>query len=335
MHQALYQKTQEEQVRCFLCPHLCLLAEDEVGKCGVRVVKSGILYTINYGCLAAAGIDPIEKKPLYHFYPGSDILSLGTIGCNLSCSFCQNWSIARGDEALCRQRITPQAVFEMLKNNAGARLLPGVAYTYNEPLIWYEFVLETAKLLNKKGCFNVLVTNGFINPGPLRELLPFIDAMNIDVKGFSDQFYRRYCGGTKNAVLKTVEKAAASTHVEVTCLLIPSLNDSEQEQEELAKWLSSISPDIVLHYSRYFPSYQADFPPTPIETIRRSLEIAKKYLRYVYPGNINIAGGADTLCPYCGNLLISRLDYQTKVVGLDGAKCNNCHQKIALVMPES
>ena len=322
-------------MRCLLCPHLCLLAEEEVGKCGVRVVQSGTLYTINYGCLAAANIDPIEKKPLYHFYPGHDILSLGTIGCNLNCSFCQNWSIARGDESLCREKITPEAVLQMLEGNASARLLPGVAYTYNEPLIWYEFVLETARLLNKKGFFNVLVTNGFINPAPLRELLPFIDAMNIDVKGFSDQFYRRYCGGTKNAVLKTVEEAAASTHVEVTCLLIPSLNDSQEEQEELARWLASVSPDIVLHYSRYFPSYQADFPPTPEETIKRSLEIARKYLRYVYPGNINIAGSADTLCPDCGHLLVSRSSYQTKVVGLDGAKCGNCQQKIALVVPGS
>ena len=334
LYRALYQESRGDKVRCLLCPHYCLLAEGEMGKCGVIKVKSGVLYTINYDCLAAACIDPIEKKPLYHFYPGTDILSLGTIGCNLSCSFCQNWSLARGTGDLCRQKISPEKVLHMLENSRTEKLLQAVAYTYNEPSIWYEFVLDTAKLLHKQGYLNVLVTNGFINPEPLEELLPFVDAMNIDVKGFTDEFYRKYCGGTKNAVLKTVERAALSCHVEVTCLLIPSLNDSMEEQEELAKWLASISPDIVLHYSRYFPSYKTDLPPTPESTLKRSVKIARKYLRYVYPGNIYLPGEADTFCPYCEHLLIKRDGYETKVLGLEDALCAKCKRPISVAMKE-
>ncbi len=332
MHRALYQEPAGNKVRCMLCPQVCLLGEGQTGDCGVRVVESGTLYTMNYGCLAAANVDPIEKKPLYHFYPGHSILSLGTIGCNLHCSFCQNWALARGDNHLCREEISPESVLAMLESRREDNQLAGVAYTYNEPLIWYEFVLRTAELLHKHGYRNVLVTNGFINLDPLMEMLPYIDAMNIDVKGFTDQFYREYCRGRKKPVLRTVEKAVESCHVEITCLLIPSLNDSPAEQQELASWLGSLSPDLVLHYSRYFPNYRMELPPTPESTLKRTLEIARKHLHYVYPGNIDLPGGADTICPNCSNLLVSRSGYRVRMVGLDGNRCNNCNSEISIVV---
>jgi pyruvate formate lyase activating enzyme len=334
LREALYYQLEGERVRCLLCPKACLLGEGQVGVCGVRLAEGGRLYTENYGLLAAANWDPIEKKPLYHFFPGRQILSLGTVGCNLHCSFCQNWSLARGKPDQCIDVIKPEGVLAMLENQRGATRALGVAYTYNEPFIWYEFVLETAQLLHERDYKNVLVTNGYVNPEPLAELLPYIDAMNIDLKAYNDRFYPERCRGEREPVIKTIETAVRHCHVEVTCLLIPGLNDDLNEQEEMSRWLAGLNPDLVLHYSRYFPGYKLDLPPTPPETMEKVLESAKKHLHYVYAGNIDLPGASDTCCPGCGNLLLSRSGYQTKVVGLKGANCNKCGRPSAIILPD-
>ncbi|MDY6826963.1 MAG: AmmeMemoRadiSam system radical SAM enzyme [Bacillota bacterium] len=337
MYEALFYEKEGGKIRCLLCPRYCLLAEGQTGSCGVREVRKGKLYTTNYGLVAAASWDPIEKKPLYHFLPGSRILSIGTLGCNLFCSFCQNWSLARGrpaEDASAAERLSPEDVLRMLDGKGGPAETPGVAYTYNEPTIWYEFVYDTARLLHGKGYKNVLVTNGYINSEPLEELLPYIDALNIDVKAFTDSFYREYCRGTRDPVIETVERAVKSTHAEVTCLLIPTLNDGAEEQEELACWLGGLSPNLVLHYSRYFPQYKLDLPPTPEKTLIESREIARSYLRYVYLGNVDLPGSSDTICPHCGNLLVERHGYSVCLRGLVENRCNKCGNVISIVISD-
>lgn len=332
MHKALYFEKRNEKIRCLLCPHHCLLAEGETGICGVRKAEGEYLYTLNYGLLAAVNLDPVEKKPLYHYHPGRPILSIGTFGCNLLCSFCQNWSLARGTVNSHSERVNPEAILKMLEREGGPAENIGLAYTYNEPMIWYEFILDTAKLLRDCGYRNILVTNGYINQKPLKELLPYIDAMNIDVKAFGDDFYKDYCGGLKNPVIKTVESAVDSCHVEITSLLIPSLNDDLSELEAMAAWLSELNPDIPLHFSRYFPQYRLNLPSTSPAVMEKAKKTALKYLRYVYLGNIELPGSANTVCPYCGNLLIERSRYAVKIMGLEGSSCNNCSSNINIVL---
>lgn len=332
MHKASFFSLEEDKIRCLLCPRRCLLGEGQSGTCGVRLVQDGELVTINYGCLAAAHWDPIEKKPLYHYYPGYPVLSIGTYGCNFLCSFCQNWSLARGRPEQKTRRVAPQEVLAMLEREGGPEKNLGLAYTYNEPLIWYEFVYDTARLLHEKGYRNILVSNGYIESKPFLELLPFIDAMNIDVKAFSDSFYRRYCHGLREPVLRTVESAIKKCHVEITCLLIPTLNDDSGEQAEMARWLGGLSPDLVLHYSRYFPNYKLDLPPTSPQKMLEIQEIARKELNYVYLGNIDLPGSTDTVCPHCGNLLVKRSGYRVNLAGLEDNSCTNCHRRIKIIL---
>ena len=329
--QALHYTREKDKVRCLLCPRHCLLAEGEEGLCGVRRAAGGELVTENYARCAALHWDPVEKKPLYHFYPGRQILSLGTYGCNLCCSFCQNWTLARGKPSAGGEMLTPQQVLAMLQREGSPAEVLGVAYTYNEPVVWYEFVYDTARLLHEHGYRNVLVTNGFISRAALRELLPYIDALNIDVKGFSDSFYRKYCHGMRRPVLETVELAASSAHVEVTCLLIPTLNDSPTELELFTSWLAGVNPNLPLHFSRYFPQYKMELPPTPLETLQAARDIALQKLRYVYLGNVDLPGASDTRCPQCGALLIARRYYQVRILRLAGSRCLDCGARINIV----
>src|SRR5690554_3595823 len=222
MQEARYYSREENLVLCKLCPQECSLTEEQKAICGVRRVEDGKLLTMNYGLCSALTFDPVEKKPLFHFYPGYDILSLGSIGCNLNCSFCQNWTLARGEQRKGLEEISAGDLLDILKKRSAREQL-GIAYTYNEPTVWYEFVRDTAEVIAGKGYKNVLVTNGFINEEPLQELLPFIHGMNIDVKAFQESFYLRYCRGSGfKQVLKTVEKALAKCHVELTYLIVTS-----------------------------------------------------------------------------------------------------------------
>jgi pyruvate formate lyase activating enzyme len=328
MKEALFWETAEDgRVKCFLCPHNCLISEGKSGFCRERKNVKGKLYTLNYGRVSSYGVDPIEKKPLYHFYPRSLIFSLGTLGCNFRCRFCQNWQIAQVEDGPAVE-ITPERAVELARSFKGNI---GIAYTYSEPLIWYEYVLETARLAKEKGLKNVLVTNGFVNEKPLKDLLPYIDAMNIDVKGFTREFYKEYIKGDLSPVIETVERASKECHVEITTLLIPGLNDSEEDIRALSRWLGSLKRDIPLHLTRYFPNYKMDLPPTPVETMKKAREIAAAELDYVYLGNIRNEGN-NTYCPRCRTLLIERTG-TVKFQGLSqNGKCSNCGREINIVM---
>ena len=271
--------------KCELCFHRCQLAEGQTGFCRARVCRDGAVVPLNYGKLTSLALDPIEKKPLRRFRPRSLILSVGSFGCNLRCPFCQNHEISMaGDGKIQTVDISP----EQLANKA-VELIPrgniGVAYTYNEPLVGYEYVRDCAALVHDRGMVNVLVTNGTINEQPWRALLPLIDAANIDLKGFSRSWYRRL-GGDLDTVKRSIALVAEQCHVEVTTLLVPGENDSVEEIRALAQWLASVDPDIPLHLSRFFPRYEMrDRPPTLVQDVYRLADEARAWLTYVYTGN--------------------------------------------------
>lgn len=272
------------KVVCPICPHACALKEGAIGICRARKNEKGTIISINYGKITSIGLDPIEKKPLARFMPGARILSVGSFGCNLACPFCQNYEIACGTEGIAVRSVSPEELLEM-----AVGLVPenniGVAYTYNEPLVGYEYVRDCAVLVHERGLKNVLVTNGFVNPKPLKDLLPIIDAMNIDLKGFTDEFYQKL-GGRIEPVKATIVAAAKACHVEVTTLVIPGENDREEEMEALSSWLAGLDPGIPLHISRFFPRHlYSDKSSTPVETIYHLAEVARKKLKYVYTGN--------------------------------------------------
>lgn len=326
-----YEKKENNLVTCHVCPKLCSIREGKAGFCRVRENRHGALYAVNYGQVTSGGLDPIEKKPLYHFYPGSYILSFGSFGCNLRCGFCQNWTIAHGEPPA--SEYTPRQVVDMARREA-ERGYPniGIAYTYNEPFMWYEFIADTAPLVHEAGLKNVLVTNGYVSETPLRALLPHIDAMNIDVKGFTDGYYQKSCAGRLEPVLRTVEIACTSCHVELTTLLVTGLNDTPEEISRLVDWVASLDRDIPLHFSRYFPNFEVDLPPTPLETLERAREIALEKLSYVYIGNAPSLHASDTVCPDCGEKLIERFGYATQLSGLDGTKCRRCGKDISMIV---
>ena len=327
---ALYYRSDGEDVICLLCPQSCRIKEEQLGACGARKVEKGELLTLNYARCCSIAMDPIEKKPLYHFYPGWKILSIGTFGCNLHCTFCQNWTLARGESASRSEEITPYMLLDILKDSLPEEKL-GVAFTYNEPGVWYEFVLETSRFLAGEGLKNVLVTNGYLSPKPLKELLPSIDAMNIDVKAFSDSFYRRYCRGKGlREVLRTVEQALGRCHIELTYLIISTLNDSPGEIGKFVDWVASLDREIPVHFSRYFPNYLLDIPPTPLATMQKAWTLASEKLSYVYLGNVGDQQRSTTYCPSCGKPLISRTGYQIHNTGLHGKSCSECGYTIRL-----
>ncbi|MGB7595367.1 MAG: AmmeMemoRadiSam system radical SAM enzyme [Erysipelotrichaceae bacterium] len=273
-------------IECKICFHACRLEEGQTGFCRARRNVHGEIVLINYGKVTSVALDPIEKKPLQRFYPGKKILSLGAYGCNLRCPFCQNYNISMSNEKLAvTSPLPPEEVLKLAQRFEPQGSI-GVAYTYNEPLISLEYVLDCAKLIRHAGMKNVLVTNGTINEQPLRRLLPYIDAMNIDLKGFTQAFYDKLQGDLAS-VKRTIQIAAKSCHVEITTLIIPGENDSEELMEQEAKWIATINPEIPLHLTRFFPSYLwIDKPSTPLETLYRLERIAKQHLKHVYLGNI-------------------------------------------------
>ena len=270
---------------CKLCFHHCDLSEGQTGFCRARVRRDGAIVPLNYGKMTCLALDPIEKKPLRRFHPGSRILSVGSFGCNLRCPFCQNHEISMSrDGELEMAEVSPEALADKALELKGDSNI-GVAYTYNEPLIGYEYVRDCAALVHERGMVNVLVTNGTIEEAPWRELLPLIDAANIDLKGFTPEWYRRLDGDLET-VKRTISLAAKQCHVEVTTLLVPGENDSEEEIRNLAQWLASVDGDIPLHLSQFFPCYQMmDKPPTPVEQVYRLADVAREYLSFVYTGN--------------------------------------------------
>ncbi len=318
-----YERLNDNKVKCNLCPHNCIISEGKTGICRVRKNEKGKLISLNYGKHTSYAYDPIEKKPLYHFYPGRDIFSIGSFGCNLKCDFCQNWDIAH------EESLTMEIEDEDILLLAQSKGSIGIAYTYNEPTISYEYVLHMSKLVKKHGLKNVLVTNGYINEEPLKELLPYIDAMNIDLKSFNDDFYKKICKGSLQPVLNTIKLAAQYTHIEITNLVIEGQNSSEVEIRALSKWIGDIDKEIPLHLSKYYPSYKMRLPETSYEVLLRSKEIASEYLDYVYVGNV---WGIDnnTYCSNCHNCLIHRY-LGGEIIGIRGNKCSKCGKSIKVV----
>ncbi|MCL2159123.1 MAG: AmmeMemoRadiSam system radical SAM enzyme [Oscillospiraceae bacterium] len=277
-----YARADGKAVVCALCPHNCSINDGQAGICGVRQNKGGTLYAAGYGLVSSIALDPIEKKPLYMFHPGKNVLSIGGFGCNLHCPFCQNCEISleyksRWESA---ERLSPEKIVALAKYYVPERNI-GIAYTYNEPFVGYEFVYDCAKLVCEAGLKNVLVTNGTISPEPLEKLLPYIDAMNIDLKGFTNRFYKNL-GGDFEAVKETIKAAYKRCHIEITTLIIPGENDSDEEIASLAKWLASLDRAIFLHLTRFYPRHKySDKAPTTQDTILRLREVAKKYLENV------------------------------------------------------
>lgn len=308
MEKALFWSPREDgRVKCHLCPQDCEIRPGAVGICRVRKNHEGSLQSLNYGRISALALDPTEKKPLYHFYPGSMLASVGTVGCNLRCGFCQNYGISQASELPDKTATPEQLVSSCIRARQNHPRMVGIAYTYNEPLVWYEYVLHASRLSRDAGLVNVLVTNGFINEEPLREILPLIDAANIDLKGFSDDYYRQVCHGRLEPVLRTIQMShAAGCHIEITTLLVTGKNDSIEEVVRLSQWIASIDRSIPLHLSRYFPNYKFDLPPTPLATIKAAREAAMQHLDYVYTGNVWDGSGSMTMCPGCRETVIER-----------------------------
>lgn len=315
---AYYEKLGDGKIRCSLCPRFCTVADGHNGFCKIRINKGGIFYQSMYNEISAFGIDPIEKKPLYHFYPSSDILSIGTNGCNLACQFCQNWELSQGEAE--SRPVTHEILLDSVRQSRSI----GVAYTYNEPLVWFETVLDTSKFIHEQNLKNVIVSNGMINPEPLKELIPYIDAANIDIKGFTQEFYDWVKGNIK-AVKETIKMLfEADVHIELTNLVVTGKNDGRENFEDMCRWIAGISSKIPLHISRYFPRFKYDAVMTPETTLQDFYMIAKKHLKYVYLGNIAIDKFPDhTYCYECGYKLVSRTGYHT-TLHTNSEKCPQC-----------
>ncbi len=324
--EAQYYRNADGYVQCLLCPHLCKLKPDIKGICRARVNENGKLMVLDYGETTSVALDPIEKKPLYHFYPGSQILSIACNSCNMRCPFCQNWEISQVEAAT--QYLSPEMLLKIFKDHGGL----GVSYTYTEPLMWYEYLLDAMKIIRDNGGKNVLVTNGLINEAPFADLLGLIDGMNIDLKSINPKTYAKKLGGDLETVKKTIEKAHQHCHVEITNLLVTGLNDKEEEIGQLIDYVASIDKNIPLHFSRYYPNYKYKKAPTMAGILESAYERAKDKLNYVYLGNVPGDEGANTYCPKCKNLLIERMYFKALLKGLKGNQCSKCGEKVSVVV---
>jgi pyruvate formate lyase activating enzyme len=329
----LYDKLEDNEVRCALCAHRCLIKPGRLGICGVRENRGGTLYSLVYAQAISANVDPIEKKPLYHFLPGTGAFSIATVGCNFRCDFCQNADISQaskgGGWGRWGQELAPEQVVDLAQKYRCA----SIAYTYTEPTIFFEYAYDTAQIATERGIKNVFVTNGYMTEEALREIEPYLDAANVDLKGFTDEFYRRLCGAQLQPVLDSIRLMhQMGVLVEVTTLIVPGHNDSDEELHQIAQFLADISLDLPWHISRFVPHYKmTDVPPTPVETLHRAAEIGYETgLRYVYAGNVPGDRYESTYCPNCGEIAIQRFGYHTRVK-LDGDRCKNCGYQLALV----
>lgn len=322
-----YEPMSESRVGCNLCNHRCKIHEGKRGICGVRQNTGGKLSSLVYGKIVAEHIDPIEKKPLFHFLPGSKAFSIGTVGCNFRCKFCQNFEIsqyphAHQGEIVGRDR-TPAQIVAAAK---GARC-ETLAYTYTEPTIFYEFALDTAMLARKEGIKNVFVSNGYMSPEAARHIAPYLDGINIDIKAFTNDFYKEICGARLDPVLETIRlMKALGVWVEVTTLIIPGLNDRDEELRDIARFVKGVGPEIPWHVTQFYPFYELlDKPPTPVETLRRARGIGmEEGLRYVYEGNVPGEGGEHTYCHACGTMLIERYGLELIANRLENGTCPKC-----------
>ena len=318
------------RVSCALCAHRCTIAPSDLGVCGVRRNLDGKLSTLVYGDVIAAAVDPIEKKPLYHFLPGTKSFSIATVGCNFQCGFCQNWQISQASK-----KDGEAGSFELMPEDvvreALARGCRSVSYTYTEPTVFFEYAFDTAMLARDKGLLNVFVTNGYMTAEALETVQPYLDAANVDLKAFKDETYKKICKAQLAPVLDSIRRMKAlGIWVEVTTLVVPGLNDGDDELVGIARFIASVDPDIPWHVSRFHPDYEyTDAPATPVATLERALAVGKREgLRYVYVGNV---GGFDenTHCPSCGKVLVGREGYRVGRNALKGSNCPSCGTRIA------
>lgn len=328
--EARYYRKDGDRVICELCPRGCVLTEGQVGSCGARRVEDGMLIANTYGRVSCIASDPIEKKPLYNFHPRTRIFSIGSIGCNMSCRHCQNYSISQSFSGKKRTTFkSPEEILEMCRREG----VGSMAFTYNEPGIWYEYIMDITSL--DPDLVYVMVSNGLLNERPLRDICSVVDAFNVDIKGFSDDFYRNICGANLDDVLRSLVVIHDSgVHLELTYLLIPEYNDGEEELTELSKWIrDNLSCDIPLHFTRFHPDNEmVDVPWTPVESLIRAREIAMSVgLNYVYIGNVISEDGGNTICPICGNVVIERTGYLVDICGLDGDRCDSCGTRLPII----
>jgi pyruvate formate lyase activating enzyme len=328
----------DERIQCDLCPHHCKLREDQQGLCFVRARKNNQIVLTTYGKSSGFCVDPIEKKPLNHFLPGTSVFSFGTAGCNLACKFCQNWDISKSRE---NQTLADQAMPKTIAETAKKLNCKSVAFTYNEPIIFMEYAIDVAKECHKLGLKTVAVTNGFICDEPRKEFFSHIDAANVDLKAFTEQFYQKITGSSLQPVLDTLIYLKHHTNVwlEITNLIIPQENDSPEEINAMTKWIvKNLGPDVPIHFTAFFPAWKMlDHPSTPLETLTRAREIAlKNGIRYAYTGNVHDIEGSSTYCHNCHNLLIERNGYNiTKYKLTDDGHCCFCNTKCAGVFEGS
>jgi pyruvate formate lyase activating enzyme len=328
----LYESLDNSLARCGLCAHRCAIKPGRKGICGVRENEGGVVYTLVYAEAIAAHVDPIEKKPIYHFLPGTRSFSIATVGCNFHCRFCQNSDISqapREDARLRGEEFPPAEVVAAAKRHA----CDSIAYTYTEPTVFFEYAYDASKLAHEEGIKNIFVTNGYMTLEALDEINPYLDAANVDLKSFDDAFYRRLCGARLQPVLDTIQ--AMYEHgvwVEVTTLLIPGMNDGDEELTRIAQFIAGVDMDMPWHVSRFTPRYRMqDKPGTPLDSIHRAVEIGREAgLKYVYAGNVPGDMCENTLCPSCGAVAIGRIGYST-VISLAGDKCASCGQQLAVV----
>ncbi len=325
----LYKKIKDKKIRCDLCSHRCLIDDGDKGKCCVRINKNGVLYSLVYGKVIAENVDPIEKKPLYHFLPGTLSYSIATVGCNFKCFFCQNWQISQmpcDDGVIEGRDLDVKTIIENTKNSN----CRSISYTYTEPTIFFEYAYDIAKAANEEGIKNVFVTNGFMTKECIEMIHPYLDAANIDLKSFRDDFYIRNAGARLNPVLDSIRYIhKKNIWVEITTLLIPGENDSDEELQDIAQFIASIDKSIPWHISAYYPQYKAKIDSTKADSIIRGVELGKKAgLHYIYGGNIAIDSLNNTLCPHCDKKIIDRMGYHISRYDVINNQCKHCGYKI-------
>ena len=330
MHEALLcEKLPDSKVQCHTCQWHCRIGLDEFGICGMNQNKDGTLYNLNYGLVSSITADPIEKKPLFHFFPGSLAFSLGTLGCNFHCQHCQNREIATADSRAIRrdcQEMQPRAAIELAKNYH----CQGIAWTYNEPTIWFEYTLDSAKLAKENNLYTVYVTNGYLSSEALDTIGPYLDAWRVDIKGFSDSFYRELAKVPRwREILEVTERAKArwNMHVEVVTNIIPTMNDDDRQLEGIANWIRNELGELTpWHITRFYPHHQMmHLPPTPVSTLERAYDIGQKTgLKFIYTGNVPGHKNESTICHSCGKLVMERFGYSTRIVGLEDSRCGFC-----------
>jgi pyruvate formate lyase activating enzyme len=321
-------KAGEGKLECLLCPHNCKLADGKTGICGVRKNTGERIELMTYNILSGYSLDPVEKKPLYHFFPGHNVLSIGSFGCNMKCDYCQNYHISQKvPESLIPDMTIDRIISDALSTEKNI----GIAFTYNEPVIWYEYVKDVAERIKKEGLYTIMVSNGYVNREPLGEIIRFTDAFNIDLKAFNNNFYRKLTGTELEPVKNSLKQIAGSgKHLEITTLIIPGQNDDEKEMSLQSEWIAGeLGKDVPFHLSRYFPMYKRNNPPTTEESLNKLFDIASSHLNYVYMGNSQSISGQNTLCSLCGTEVTIRSGYKTTLLNLDDAgKCSCCGNQI-------